>query len=287
VSDSEALSRLHGKDGVRFFGDIHGCRAEFGALAEDALARNLHLHSLGDLINRGPDSPGCMRLACDLHDAGWLDLNPGNHDERFARWVKGEPVPVKPNGLGSTLAQLQGLPDREALAWRFFRLLMQSRLWTRFGRIYAVHAALHQEMLGRDGPVLAETDAKAEWHRFALEGELRQEADPERWELGRRSFRWLDRVPAGVTVMIGHSVASTDGLRERRNAAGGRIVHLDTGLQRGGPLSYIDVPMAVIECLHQPAIAAFPQVSDLEIRATRASKLKHSAGGAARSPADS
>jgi len=29
--------------------------------------------------------------------------------------------------------------------------------------------------------------------------------------------------------MIGHSVASTDGLRERRNERGGRILHLDTG----------------------------------------------------------
>src|SRR3954470_3611366 len=135
------MSRLRGKAGGRFFGDIHGCHAAFAALAEDALKRNLHLHSLGDLINRGPDSPGCMRLACDLHDTGWLDLNPGNHDERFARWVKGEEVPVKPNGLGSTLLQLQEAPDAEALTLRFFNLLMTARLWNRFGRIYAVHAA--------------------------------------------------------------------------------------------------------------------------------------------------
>jgi hypothetical protein len=265
-------SRLTGKSGVRFFGDIHGCHAEFNALAEDAVAKNLHLHSLGDLINRGPDSPGCMRLACDLHDAGWLDLNPGNHDERFARWVKGEPVPVKPNGLGSTLAQLQGLADRDALTWRFFRLLMQSQLWSRFGRIYAVHAALHPDMLGRDGPMLGETEWNAELHHIALEGEMREEGDPERWALGRRSFQWLDEVPAGVTVMIGHSVASTEGLRERRNEVGGRIVHMDTGLQRGGRLSYIDVPMAVIECLDEPAIESFPQATDFEIRTLRSVK---------------
>src|SRR3954471_23134261 len=147
-------SRLTGKAGVRFFGDIHGCAAEFAALAEDAVARNLHLHSLGDLINRGPDSPGCMRMACDLHDAGCLDLNPGNHDERFARWFKGEAVPIKPNGLGSTLAQLKGVADRDALNRRFFRLLMDAAVWSRFGRIYAVHAALHPEMFGRDGPAL-------------------------------------------------------------------------------------------------------------------------------------
>jgi len=273
VIESEHESRLSGKSGVRFFGDIHGCHAQFAALAEDALSKNLHLHSLGDLINRGPDSPGCMRLACDLHDAGWLDLNPGNHDERFARWVKGEDVPVKPNGLSSTLLQLQDVADAEALTLRYFNLLMISRLWSRFGRIYAVHAALHPAMLDRDGPTLAESAWDGEQHHFALEGEIRDESDPSRWVLGRRSFQWLETVPEGVTVMIGHSVASTDGLRERRNKDGGRVVHLDTGLQRGGRLSYIDVPMAEIGCLHEPAIAAFPHVTDAEISAARAAKL--------------
>jgi protein phosphatase len=272
VRESTNGSRLHGKAGVRFFGDIHGCHAEFAALAEDALDRNLHLHSLGDLINRGPDSPGCMRLACDLHDAGWLDLNPGNHEERFLRWFKGEPVPVKPNGLGSTLAQLKDAPDADALTRRYINLLLRATLWSRFGRVYAVHAALHPEMLGRDGPMFGASDWSSDLHHFALEGEMRPEDDPQRWELGRRSYGWLDEIPAGVTVMIGHSVASTDGLRERRNDAGGRIVHLDTGLQRSGRLSYIDVPMAVIECLDEPKIADFPQVTATEIRATRAAK---------------
>ena len=272
--DQDLHARLKGKAGVRFFGDIHGCAAEFAALADEAVARNLHLHSLGDLINRGPDSPGCMRLAADLSDAGWLDLNPGNHDVMFARWFRGEPVPVKPNGLGSTLPQLWQAPDGHVLARRYYDLLMAARLWSRFGRIYAVHAALNAEMLGRDGPSLGESDWESELHRFTLEGELRDPDDPERYALGRRSFGWLDAVPEGVTVMIGHSVASTDGLRERRNDQGGRIVHLDTGLQRGGRLSYVDVPMAEIACAAPPSIAEFAAVTEREIRETRAGKGK-------------
>jgi protein phosphatase len=261
--------RLKGKAGIRFFGDIHGCAAQFAALAEEAVARNLHLHSLGDLINRGPDSPGCMRLACDLHDAGWLDINPGNHDVEFARWFKGEPVPVKPNRLGSTVTQLWQAKDGHELGRRYFDLMMQGQLWSRFGRIYAVHAALDAEMLGRAGPRLGDTDWNAPQTRLALEGELRDAGDPARRALGRRSFAWLDQVPAGVTVMIGHSVASTDGLRERRNEKGGRIVHLDTGLDRGGPLSYVDVPMAEIDCETEPRIAPFAAVTESEIREMR------------------
>jgi hypothetical protein len=272
--DLELQSRLKGKDGVRFFGDIHGCAPEFAALAEEAVARNLHLHALGDLINRGPDSPGCMRLACDLHDTGWLDLNPGNHDVEFARWYLwqrrgGAPVPVKPNRLGSTLDQLWRVADGNLLARRFFELLMQAPLWSRFGRLYAVHAALDAEMLGRDGPRLGDSDWKSAQHFIALEGELRDAGDPQRHALGRRSFGWLDTVPAGVTVMIGHSVASIEAPRERRNAQGGRILHLDTGLERGGRLSYVDVPMAEIECATEPTLAEFGAVTESEIREMR------------------
>jgi hypothetical protein len=275
VFESQVGSRLHGKTGVRFFGDIHGCRAEFEALVDDAITRNLHLHSLGDLINRGPDSPGCMRLACDLHDAGWLDINPGNHDERFLRWLKGEDVPIKPNGLGSTLAQLERIADRDVLTRRYAHLLLRAPLWSRFGRIYAVHAALHPEMIGRDGPMLGATDWNSDLHHFALEGEMRPDGDPERFALGRRSFHWLEHIPAEVTVLVGHSTVSTEGARERRNDAGGRIVHLDTGLQRSGRLTYIDVPAAVIALMDEPAIEDFPQVTETEIRATRAAKHAH------------
>src|SRR5215510_3000238 len=180
MPESGDIDRLCGKKGVRFFGDIHGCCAEFDALADDAIAHNLHLHSLGDLINRGPDSPGCMRLACDLHDSGWLDLNPGNHDERFLRWFKGEKVPIKPNRLGSTLDQLKDCEDRKAITRRYADLLLCAPLWSRFGRLYSVHAALHPEMIGRDGPLLGASDWKSDLHHFALEGEERPDGDPER-----------------------------------------------------------------------------------------------------------
>jgi protein phosphatase len=275
VTASPSSARWTGKAGIRFFGDVHGCAAEFEALAENALERGLHLHSLGDLTDRGPDSPGCMRLACDLHDAGCLDLNPGNHCLRFARWHRGEEVPIKPKGLGLTLRQIEGATEGRMLAKRYFNLLMASPLWTRYGRIYAVHAALHPEMIGRDGPALKDADWNSDLLELALEGEMRPKHDPDRWALGRRSFNWLEQVPANVTVLVGHSVTSIEGPRQRRNAGGGRIVHLDTGLDRGGPLSYVDVPMSVIELIDEPAIAEFPPASDLEIRTMRSAKFPH------------
>ena len=51
--------------------------------------------------------------------------------------------------------------------------------------------------------------------------------------------------------------------------AAGRIVHLDTGLQCGGRLSYIDVPLAAIACVDLPALADYPATCDHEIRWAR------------------
>lgn len=65
-------------------GDIHGCRAEF-----EHLLHKLNLQAadevilLGDLINRGPDSAGVMRLARALPNCRCLV---GNHELRLLNY---------------------------------------------------------------------------------------------------------------------------------------------------------------------------------------------------------
>jgi len=66
-----------------FVGDLQGCREEFEALLE-ALRFDPagdKLHPVGDLVNRGPDSVGCLRLCRDL---GALPVL-GNHDVHLLR----------------------------------------------------------------------------------------------------------------------------------------------------------------------------------------------------------
>ncbi|MDU5781865.1 MAG: metallophosphoesterase [Pantoea sp.] len=60
-------------------GDLHGCRRQLDALLlEKAFdKRNDLLISVGDLIDRGPDSPGCLELL----DAPWFRCVRGNHEE--------------------------------------------------------------------------------------------------------------------------------------------------------------------------------------------------------------
>lgn len=237
--------KLRGKRGIRFFGDVHGHFDAFKAMAEDAIVNGWHLHSLGDLIDKGPMSPACMRLACDLSDADWLDLSPGNHCEKFMRWMQGKPVKLKRHGLASTVSQLGASLESKETAERYFTLVAESKLWSRYGNIYAVHAAFDRRMIGIDGPQLqAKPGCPSSLRSRALYGETDGTVDAD--EFPHRTFGWLDDIPADAVVLVGHTVFSLESITERRNAAGGRLIHLDTGLEAGGKLSFLDIPTAVL-----------------------------------------
>ena len=87
-------------DGERIYvvGDLHGCRDLFVALLAkveahvQALppARSIHLVLLGDLVDRGPDTAGLLRLVCDLSkQSNRLIVLRGNHEEAMLRAIDG------------------------------------------------------------------------------------------------------------------------------------------------------------------------------------------------------
>ncbi|MET0422762.1 MAG: AAA family ATPase, partial [Actinoplanes sp.] len=103
-------------------GDVHGCRAELETLLErlgyelsrDAAGRpvgGVHPQGrtavfVGDLVDRGPDSPGVLRLVMGMVTAGHALCVPGNHEQKLARKLNGRAVQLT-HGLPETLAQLE------------------------------------------------------------------------------------------------------------------------------------------------------------------------------------
>lgn len=115
-------------------GDIQGCQDSLLRLLEtvkfDPAADRLWF--VGDLVNRGPDSPGVLRFIKNLGDAAVCVL--GNHDLHLLALAEGYGRARK----GDTLDAVLAAPDRdELLAW-----LRRQKLAWREGGFLMVHAGV-------------------------------------------------------------------------------------------------------------------------------------------------
>ena len=93
-------------------GDVHGCRSELETLltssgtssTRDVEGRPIDAAHpegrraifLGDLVDRGPDTPGVLRLAMGMVGAGMPWRCPGNHESKLVRALQGKRVQTEP-----------------------------------------------------------------------------------------------------------------------------------------------------------------------------------------------
>src|SRR5690349_4262576 len=101
-------------------GDVHGCIGELRALlttlgyapdgaGADAVWRHPAGRKaifLGDLVDRGPDTPAVLCMVMGMVAAGTALCIPGNHDVKLVRKLKGKNVQIT-HGLAESLAQLE------------------------------------------------------------------------------------------------------------------------------------------------------------------------------------
>jgi Calcineurin-like phosphoesterase len=215
---------------IRVVGDVHGDATGF----DYALATDRFVVQLGDLVDHGPDSAATLRMMFERVETGRGLFLLGNHDLKLARALSGDAVRVD-QVVQVTLAQLD-----EDLKARARQLIADAPAWLRHGSAMFVHGGFHTSMLEYPSPPHGLDRPHGPLAR-ALYGEPtgRMQADgyPE------RSLRWVDRIPAGMTVYCGHDRRSTDGRPYvRHGLLGGTAIFLDTGAGKGGHLSWIDLP---------------------------------------------
>ena len=218
---------------LRVVGDVHGDAKGFAY----AVATDRFIVQLGDLIDQGPDSAAVLRTMFAVLDAGRGLFLVGNHEFKLARVLAGQPTRADAAVL-ATRSQLD-----PALRARVLAEVARAPAWLRYGDALFVHGGFHTAMLEgpspsvgleRPGPVVAR----------ALYGEPTGRMQPDGFP--ERSVRWVDRIPAGLTVYCGHDRRSGDGRPlVRHGNAGGTAVFLDTGAGKGGHLSWIDLDPAV------------------------------------------
>jgi polynucleotide kinase-phosphatase len=218
-------------------GDVHGCRAELEALLEklgyelvrDAGRPVSAVHPegrkavfVGDLVDRGPDSPGVLRLVMGMVAAGTAICVPGNHEQKLARKLSGRNVQLT-HGLPETLAQLDAEPAGFVAEVRAFIDGLVSHYVLDGGRLVVAHAGLKEAYHGR---------ASGRVRSFALYGETTGETDE--YGLPVR-YPWARDYRGSAAVVYGHTPTPTP---EWVN----NTICLDTGCVFGGALTALRWP---------------------------------------------
>ncbi|WP_053203628.1 polynucleotide kinase-phosphatase [Jiangella muralis] len=219
-------------------GDVHGCRAELEALLDRlgyALVRDdagravdaVHPEGrrvvfLGDLVDRGPDSPGVLRLAMGMTAAGHALAVPGNHEHKLIRALDGRQVKVG-HGLAETLAQLEAEPPDFTVTVREWCRDLVSHLVLDDGKLVVAHAGLKEAYHGR---------ASGRVRSFALYGDTTGETD----EFGLPvRYPWANEYRGRAMVLYGHTPTPE---AEWVN----NTMCLDTGCVFGGQLTALRYP---------------------------------------------
>ncbi|MEU6534355.1 polynucleotide kinase-phosphatase [Streptomyces sp. NPDC047000] len=209
-------------------GDIHGCSAELESLLGTlGYADGVHPEGrtavfVGDLVDRGPDSPGVLRRVMSMTEAGHALCVPGNHENKYGRYLKGRKV-QQTHGLAETVAQMEGESEEFTQRVRAFIDGLVSHYVLDGGRLVVCHAGLPEKYHGR-------TSGRVRSH--ALYGDTTGETD----EFGLPvRYPWAEDYRGRAAVVYGHTpVPEATWLNN--------TICLDTGAVFGGKLTALRWP---------------------------------------------
>ncbi|WP_197901613.1 polynucleotide kinase-phosphatase [Rhodocytophaga rosea] len=222
-------------------GDVHGCYDElvallnklgysvsetevdgknFGYTVVPPVGRKAIF--LGDLVDRGPDSPGVLKLVMSMVNAGTALCVPGNHDMKLLQKLSGKNVQLK-HGLALTMEQLSHETPEFLQEVKLFLDTLVSHYVVDQGNLVVAHAGLREDMQGRgSGAVRA----------FCLYGETTGETD----EFGLPiRYNWAADYKGKATVVYGHTpVPEPEWLNH--------TIDIDTGCVFGNALTALRYP---------------------------------------------
>ncbi|MFW0794645.1 polynucleotide kinase-phosphatase [Gordonia sp. CPCC 205515] len=252
------LTADHGPFDV--IGDVHGCQAELVALLEKldwTLVRETnsdvtgaHDHPdgrrvifVGDLVDRGPDTPGVLCLAMAMVAAGQAICVRGNHEEKLLRVLRKRDGRGRENGsvpltpaVAASVAQLDECSDEFRSAVIEFLDGLVSHFVLDDGRLVVCHAGLAQRYHGR-------TSGRV--RNLAMYGETT--GDTDRWGYPIRSD-WARDYRGDAQVVYGHTPIPVATWINN-------TLCLDTGCVFGGRLTALRYPES--EIVDVPAGAAY------------------------------
>ncbi|HSI89706.1 MAG TPA: metallophosphoesterase [Adhaeribacter sp.] len=218
-------------------GDVHGCYPELLSLLEKlgyevknpqsnapeiSHPDNRKPAFVGDFVDRGPDSPGVLKLVMHAVGQGRAYAVIGNHDDKLMRKLMGRNVQIN-HGLDTTLAQLENEPPHFAMRARRFLEILPYRLWFDDKKLLIVHAGL---------PEKYHEDQSRKVRDLALFGPTTGKLDE--YGLPMR-IKWANNYKGKPFVVFGHTPV-------REPLLVNNTMNIDTGCVFGGKLTALRYP---------------------------------------------
>ncbi|WP_338871054.1 polynucleotide kinase-phosphatase [Spirosoma sp. SC4-14] len=222
-------------------GDVHGCFDElqellfalgYGINRVDETETNFGFNVtapenrkaifLGDLVDRGPDSPKVLRMVMSMVNSEVAYCVPGNHDLKLQKYLNGKQVQLK-HGLEVTVKQLEVETTQfKSIVEKFLYSLISHYVFDN-GKLVVAHAGLKEDMQGRGSGAV---------RSFCMYGETTGEID----EFGLPvRYNWAKEYRGKAKVIYGHTpVPDAEWLN--------RTIDIDTGCVFGGKLTALRYP---------------------------------------------
>jgi protein phosphatase len=251
--------RRHEQGPFDIIGDVHGCLAELEALLTDLgyllqrddLGRPLaarHPDSrraifVGDLVDRGPDVAGVLRLAMAMVATGDALAVPGNHEHKLLRALRGQATRIG-QGRAASLAQLDAEPPDFRVEVELFLDGLVPHYVLDGGDLVVAHAGLPERMHGRVSDRVRQICLYG-----PTTGEIDEHGLPVR-------YPWAREYHGKATVVYGHTPVPSP-------LAVNNTVCLDTGCVFGGRLTALRYPEGELVSVpaarvYHPSVRPFP-----------------------------
>jgi protein phosphatase len=222
-------------------GDVHGCYEELLALLGELGYRFFHQPDVnglpemvieppvgrraifvGDLGDRGPDTPSVYRLVMRLVRSGLALCVMGNHDSKLLRKLRGNDVRLS-HGLAATVEQLSTQPPEFIDQVRDFLEQLDSHYVLDDGKLVVAHAGLREDLQGR---------ASGKVRSFALFGDTTGETDEHGMPV---RLNWAADYRGRAMVVYGHTPVAEPAWQNN-------TINIDTGCVFGGRLTALRYP---------------------------------------------
>lgn len=231
-----------GFSGAIAVADIHGMVESLKGAIEWAQTRNLFMVFLGDVIDYGPHPLECVELVYGVVTRGRGIMIMGNHERKIHRWLEQDAandVRLKlSEGNRVTTDAIQHLrfDERRKFETKFNALMHLSYQHLVAGKTLFVHGGAEPEMFENN-----ECRLSGKYETIALFGEVDQNRRFLDDGKPNRIYSWVDRIPAGHQVLVGHDIRSTVIPLQVQGESGGTAVFMDTGSGKGGRLTTADL----------------------------------------------